>query len=204
VLVVREFAVSLVVNKSELAKILGVSKPTMGAILDRYPDFPIEQRGGLGVEWKFNPDLAKAFIIAKRAEEEAANATRSELLAQCSLPLDDVTPEEPGAPRALSAVERLQHARAMLAEDKLARERQFMVLKTDMRPHLGAVWLSLSQSLQALPAQIAARYNLPLPVVRDLKDFIATFQRDTYARLIDLLPEGTPPPEEDEGEDEAA
>lgn len=195
---------TLVVNKSELAKILGVSKPTMGAILDRYPDFPIEQRGGLGVEWRFDPELAKAFIITKRAEEEAANATRSELLAQCSLPLDDLAPEEAGAARSLSAVERLQHARAMLAEDKVARERQFMVLKTDMRAALAPVWMSLGQSLQALPAQLAARHNLPLPVVRDMKDFIASYQRDAYARLIDLLPEDHAPPEDDEGEDEAA
>ena len=195
---------TLVVNKSELAKILGVSKPTMSAILDRYPDFPIEQRGGLGVEWKFNPELCKAFVIAKRAEEEAANATRSELLAQCSLPLDDLVPEDPGTPRNLSAVERLQHARAMLAEDKLARERQFMVLKTDMRARLAPVWLTMSQQLQALPARLATRYNLPAPVLRDMKDFIAAYQRDAYAQLIDLLPEDAAPMEDEETEDEAA
>lgn len=190
------------VNKGELARILGVSKPTMSAILDRYPDFPVEQRGGLGQEWQFDPKMAKAFIAAKKAEEDEANAAKSELLAQCSLPLDELVPEAE-APKALSAVERMQHAKAMLVEDKVAKERGFLVQTTEMRMRLSPVWAALGQFLQGLPGEMGQRYNLPLDVIRDMRKRISEIQREMHAKLGDLLTEDAPPGDDDEA-DEAA
>lgn len=193
---------TVTVNKAELAKILGVSLPTMTAILARYSEFPVEQRGGLGLEWKFDPALAKAFIATKKEEEEAANSAKSDLLAQCSLPLDELVPQGE-ITRSVSPVERLQHARAMLAEDKLARERQFLVPTSDMRQRLGPVWSSLGQFLQSLPAELGQRYNLPVDVIRDMRKRISEKQRELHARLGELLAEDASLGDDDEA-DEAA
>lgn len=182
---------AVLVNKRELARILGVSLPTMTAVLERYPDFPVASRGSNGVPWQFDPELAKAFVLAKRDEERAADAAKSELLAQIALPLDE--PQRPGAEGpSLSSVERLQQARALLAEDKLARERGFLVLTTDMRQRLAPLWAELNAALQALPAELGAAYNLPLPVVRDMRRRIASAQRSIHARLVELLPDDAP------------
>lgn len=181
----------MLVNKRELARILGVSLPTMTAILDRYPDFPAANKGSNGVPWQFDPELAKAFVLAKREEERAANAAKSELLAQIALPLDEPTETVAEGP-SLSPVERLQQARALLAEDKLARERGFLIPTTEMRQRLAPVWAELGNALQALPAELGAHYNLPLPVVRDMRRRIAAAQRSIHARLLELLPEDAP------------
>ena len=184
---------TVLVNKRELAKLLGVSLPTMSALIDRYPDFPVEQRGGPGVEWKFRADVAKAFIADKKAEAEASSAARNELLAQFALPLLDTEEEADGPSPTLSAQDRLAQARALLAEDKLAKERGFLVAKSDMRARLTPVWATLGAFLQSLPADLAERHNLPGAVVRDMRARIAQQQRELHARLLDLLPADAAP-----------
>ncbi|HZL59173.1 MAG TPA: hypothetical protein VFC38_05690 [Stellaceae bacterium] len=44
----------ITVNKGELARILTCSLPTIEALINRYPDMPILQRGSNGVEWQFD------------------------------------------------------------------------------------------------------------------------------------------------------
>lgn len=189
------------VNLEEMADKLRVSLPTMRRLVKRYDDFPVVARGSNGVPWQFDPAAVIAFVQAKRAEEAAGRAERDSLLAQISLPIEElVPPEERGA----TADERLKIARAMKAEDELARDRGFLVLTTEMRPRLTEVWVSWTQFLGALPATLGRRHNLPDAVVRDMRALIAEQQRQTVQRLRDLLAPHIRASAEEEGEGDAA
>lgn len=178
-----------------MAKALRISVPTLRALIKRYDDFPVVERGAKGVPWQFDPAAVIAFVRAKREEEAAASAAKDELLAQVSLPLEEVVPPEE---RGLSASDRLKNAQAMLKEDEVARQRGFLILKTDLRIALTEAWGQLGQGLQAIPAVVGRRHNLPDAVVRDIRGLIAAQQRAIHAKLADLLQPGTPPPEEDD------
>ncbi|MGX9966078.1 hypothetical protein ACVFYP_22320 [Roseomonas sp. F4] len=189
------------VNLEQMADALRVSRPTMRELLKRYPDLPVVERGRNGVPWQFNKSEVIAFIVAKRAEEAAAGAAKDEYLAQISLPLEGViAPED----RALSAGDRLKNAQAMLKEDQVARERGFLVLKTEMRAALNEIWSPLNQALQAMPGTLARRHNLPDQVARDMRNFISTEQRELHRRLTALLGADALPPPEDVEDAQAA
>ena len=184
----------VLINKRGLARMLGVSIPTVSAILDRYPDFPVEARGKVGLEWRFNTADVQAFLAGKRAEETAtASATRDTHFAQASSRLAKA---DKGAAPVLSAQERLTYARALAAEDKLARERSQLVRVDDMRAKMGPVYSALGAFLQSVPAKWAERYNLSPEVVRDLRARISDQHRELYDSLKDLLPaDAAPPPD---------
>jgi hypothetical protein len=75
----------VLINKRGLARMLGVSIPTVSAILDRYPDFRSRREGRVGLEWQFNSADVQAFLAGKRALEAAtASATRDTHFAQVS------------------------------------------------------------------------------------------------------------------------
>lgn len=185
-------------NLDQMAEALRISLPTMRKLLRRYPELPIVSRGTNGQAWQFDPAAVIAFVREQRAAEAAANAAKDELLAQISLPLEEAVPPEE---RGLSASDRLKNAQAMLKEDEVARQRGFLVLTSEMRQRLAPAWAEMSQSLQALPATLGRRHNLPDAVVRDMRAMIAAKQREIHAKLQDLL--GAPPPPGDQ-EDAAA
>jgi phage terminase Nu1 subunit (DNA packaging protein) len=189
---------SVLINKRDLARKLGVSIPTVSAILDRYPDFPVEVRGRVGLEWQFNAADVQAFLAGKRAEEAAtAGATRDAFLAQASSRLEKA---DPGTATCGSAQERLAHARALAAEDKLARERSQLVRVEDLRIKLGPVFARIGEWMQALPADCAAHYNLSDAVVCDMRALINDELRQIYASLKDFLPTDALSPSDGEAE----
>lgn len=189
------------VNLEQMAEALRISMPTMRKLLRRYPDFPVISRGDRGVPWRFDKAAAIAFVVAQRAEEAATAAAKDELLAQISLPLEEaVAPED----RPLSASDRLKSAQAMLKEDEVARQRGFLVLTTEMRSRLVDIWSPLNAALQALPAQVGRRHNLPDAVVRDMRTLISTQQREMHRKLTELLGAFAPAPEDGDDAAEAA
>lgn len=184
------------VNLEEMASTLRVSLPTLRALIKRHDDFPVVAEGRNGVPWQLDPEAVIAFVQRKRDEDAARKAERDDLLAQFSLPVDDMLPAEE---RGVSAGERLKIAQAMLKEDEVAKQRGFLVLTSDMRMRLTDAWTPLNQFLQALPSQLGRRHNLPDAVVRDMRRMIETQQRELHRRLRDLLaPEAAPPPEDTE------
>lgn len=178
-----------------MAQALRVSVPTLRALIKRHDDFPVVERGAKGVPWQFDPAEVIAFVKRKKDEEAAAGAAKDDLLAQFSMPLEDVVPIEE---RGLSPTDRRALAQAMLKEDELAKQRGFLVLKTDLRVTLTECWAQLGQGLQAIPGIVGRRHNLPDQVVRDIRALISAQQRAIHAKLADMLQPGTPPPEEDD------
>lgn len=189
------------VNLDEMATTLRVSLPTLRAWIKRHPDFPIIAEGRNGVPWQLDPAAVIAFIKQKRDDEAASKAERDDLLAQISLPIEDLLPE---AERALTPAERLKLAQAMSKEDEVARQRGFLVLTSDMRTRLTDAWTPLAQFLTTLPGQLGRRHNLPDAVVRDMRRAIETQQRELHRRLKDLLGPGAPPPPPEDEEHAAA
>lgn len=183
----------LTCNLEEMAGRLGVSLPTMRSLIKRYSDFPVVQPGRNGVPWQFDPMAVTDYIAAKRREEAEAKQQRDELLAQVSLPLEETIPPEE---RPTNAADRLKLAQAMRAEDELAKQRGFLVARTDMRQRLEACWAPLTQEILTLPGRMGRRYNLPAPVVRDMRLTVERALRDMHERLGDLATGGTPPPPE--------
>ncbi|WP_428484896.1 hypothetical protein [Rhodopila sp.] len=109
------------VNKSEIARLLGCSLPTVNAYLVRYgEDFPVLDRGGRGRDWRFDHEAVVAFLDGKRADEAAADADRQAALQQAMLPLGhnggppmDAEPSlRPAELLALMKVRRLQREEA--------------------------------------------------------------------------------------------
>jgi phage terminase Nu1 subunit (DNA packaging protein) len=187
---------TLLVNLAEMARTLDVSLPTMRDLLVRHPDFPVVQRGGTGAIWQFDPVAVIEFMTARREEEAAAEAARSEQLAQLSFGGADLTPE---GERNFSAADRLKNANAMLKEDELRKQRGFLVQTSDMRQRLTAAWTPLTQALNALPSAIGRQHNLPEAVIRDMRRYMHGQQTQLRDRLRDLLADDVP----ETGEDDA-
>ncbi len=183
------------VNLEEMAEKLRISLPTLRKMMRRYDDFPVVAEGSNGVPWQLDPAAVIDFVQAKRDEEAAARGVRDDLLAQVSLPLEELQPE---TDRVASPAERLKIAQAMRVEDEVAKQRGFLVLTSDMRMRLTEAWTPLSQFLAGLPAQLGRRHNLPDAVVRDMRRAIEAQQRELHRKLKDLLSEDAAPPEEEE------
>ena len=82
-------AAPVLVNKAEVAGILGISLPTLAAWIARYSDFPVYERGANGREWRFDAAAVRAWELSRREAEARDEAARRDLLAQFALPLTD-------------------------------------------------------------------------------------------------------------------
>ena len=173
------------VNLETMAKILRISPPTMRKLLGRYDGFPVLADGSKGVAWQFDPAAVVAFVRAKRTEEAAAKQRSDELLAQISLPLEEVVPLEE---RGVTASDRLKVAQAILRENEVSRQRAFLVLASDMRSELARVWPVLADFLEELPHSIGRRHNLPAEVASDVRRLVGQQSDELRRRLGDLLP----------------
>jgi Phage DNA packaging protein Nu1 len=72
----------MLVNKVELAKLLGCSRPTIEAYLDRYGDeFPVVTRGRNGKSWIFNSEDVITFLAVKEADRRQTQERRQEEMA---------------------------------------------------------------------------------------------------------------------------
>lgn len=152
------------VSKRELSKHLGCSKPTIDALIDRYPEFPIVARGSNGLAWRFDLAAVTAFLQARRAEEARTEAARNEQLAeqlaQLTLPGLGPEPEE----RGYSPREKKTEIEAELLRDKLARDRGELVPAAEVSAALKAAFALLGSRLEVIVPQVAADHHLP-PVV---------------------------------------
>jgi phage terminase Nu1 subunit (DNA packaging protein) len=73
--------------KKEMAAVLGVSLHDLGRYLERWPDFPVVKRGGMGREWAFDGEAVRAFLAEKEAAARLAADERRAAMAQLTLPL---------------------------------------------------------------------------------------------------------------------
>lgn len=178
----------LILNKIELAEQLRCSRPTLDALMRRFPDFPVYRRGATGITWGFVLADVFAFLKAQKDAAARADAERAALFEQFRLPLDDLAaPEAEG----LSPQQRAALALARKREHDLALAAGQVVLASEVASADRFAWRNLGRFLDGMPAQLARFHNLPDPVVRSMRAMIdeerRKFVRDTAA---DLLAEG--------------
>ena len=169
----------LSLNKRELARVLNVSLPTITAWLDRYSDFPVFQAGTNGREYQFDPFAVRAFLDEREAEERRLADEREAQIAQLGLPLEEQTD---GAD-ALKPRDRLDHIRAIQAEDKLRVERGFLVSVPAQRQAMTSALARWNRALHAAMRQCGRDFNLPDAVVRALTDSLGETQRQFVREL---------------------
>lgn len=171
----------VLVNKAELARRLGVSLPTMSALLLRYPDFPVHRRGTNGTAYQFDINDAIEFVQAKRDAEQASKAARDELLAQLVLPIDLV--DEP--PRqAISLKDQLDAAKLREIQRKEAIANGELVLAAAIEDDYATIFATWSRRLREFISQIAREQGWPEPVRADALARLA----DLQDRLVDDTP----------------
>ncbi|WP_298214619.1 terminase small subunit [Acidocella sp.] len=173
----------LLVNKDKLAELLGCSLPTVSALIKRYAEFPVVQRGGLGVEWKFDPQAVVEFLQARRAEEESQRLERDEQLAQLRLP--SLFRDEPGGK--VSIDDQLKAARLRQIEREELKEAGFLVPTHEIRAALERMIRRYAQIQESAVQRVCAAHNLPEAVrramAREFDEARAAFVQEMMARV---------------------
>lgn len=168
----------------ELAIRLGTTRQTVTAWLDKWPDFPVHERGTNGREYKFDLAGVVTFLRARKEEEAANAAARDQALAQLTLPLDD---EKPAPAPGLSIRDQLdaQKLRKLQREDAIAEGRLVEVMP--LIDHLGTAFQALHRSLHTAVRNAAREHNLPDAVARAIDGHIAETQRAFVRALPQVL-----------------
>jgi phage terminase Nu1 subunit (DNA packaging protein) len=168
------------VNKAELADLIRCSLPTLGKLIKKYPDLPVERRGRNGEQWQFDPDAVIAFLEAKRNEAAEQASARADLLDQFRLPIDDQAPAED---RSLSPTQQLAAVKTRMLLAKEAREAGMLVPVSDVRMALTSAVSGLAQAHDGFTNRIGRRHNLPRAVMDEIaKDLSET--RTAFVRAL--------------------
>jgi len=167
---------TVLINKRELGKLLGVSLPTVSALIDRYPDLPISRRGTNGVEWQIDGNAVVAFLRDKREEEARTRSVRDELLAQLTLPLDLDDAPAPGG-TVISVKDQLDAAKL---RDVLRKEREAagkLVDAATVETEFASILANLNRELHGFlrrigrdmgwPDEVTARYEADLSALQN-------------------------------------
>ena len=174
-----------IVNRDELAQALRCSLPTVSALVKRWPDFPVIERGALGKAWRFDLHAVVDFLTARREEEEAAAAEKNELLAQLTLPIG--RRDESG--RAISIDDEIKAAKLRALQREELKENGFLVPTHEVRLALERALRRLGIALDGAIDRTARTHNLPEAVKRALErefaDARTAFVRDAAEYLTD-------------------
>lgn len=179
---------SLLVNKAELADILGISQPTLNDWLRKDPNFPVVARGSNGVEWQFEPGAVIQYR-AEVAEAEAAEARkRQEAMEQFRLPLLADAPSGGAAPGGLlTPQQELAMSRKRQLDIEMAKEARFLVQTAELRPVLHGTLTELGRHLQSLPERMGRKFGWPPDVVLEMRSAMDEAQREAVRKLRSLL-----------------
>lgn len=163
----------------EMAAVLGISVPTLRALLARYPDFPVLARGGKGVPWRFDRGAVVEFMAAREADAAAARAEREAQIAAIRLPPE--LADDPAEGDGWTAAERLKWAQSLQAETDLAIARKLVLPISHLKPVLAEEFGGLRSFVLQLPARIGRDYALPATVIRNMERITASSLRDLVA-----------------------
>lgn len=179
----------MLVNKAELADILGCSLPTLNDWIRKDPDFPVEARGSNGVEWQFDADRVIEYRRQQREAEEAEALRRREAMEQYRLPLLGADLGGSSGSGAFTPQQELALVRKRQLELEMAKEAAFLLQTVDVRQNLSIAITHLNRSLQSLPGQVGRQFGLPEATVRAMRSFVDTYQRNLVRELRDLMQE---------------
>jgi len=171
-----------IVNKAELASIIGVSLPTMESMIRKDADFPIVQRGSNGVAWQFDTDAVRQHMTAVRERELAAAEAREAELAQVVLPGLDLE-----LPASGKAADMLNAMRAQKLKIELEKQAGGLVWTHEVRQPLAIAVGELTRFLADLPTQATRGMGLPDEIVSEMENRIADAMLEFNTKLMGLL-----------------
>lgn len=177
-------------NKREMALRLRVSLPTLTAWMDRWPDFPVEQRGTNGSSYRFQPDLVFQFLGQKRDEEREANSVRDEQLQNLQLVFDDLLPpiENQRAPtKRLTPKEEIDVWKLRELKRKEAERCGQLVIASELQEQLRDAFARLSQDTRTFIRKLGRKNGWPDSSIREAEQQFEETQRASVASLLKIL-----------------
>ncbi|PYD57466.1 DNA packaging protein [Komagataeibacter xylinus] len=172
------------VNKRELANRLRISLPTLTNWLDRWPEFPVVERGRNGVSWTFHLDDVLAFLTARREEEAAKEAGRDAELMKLQMALWPEPVAQPSAQR-IPIKERLDLARLQDLQMKQAKEAGKLVNAEELQDLFTSVFGRLGRDINVFIRQLGREQSWPDAMIRQAESKLADMQRTAVQKVLD-------------------
>ncbi len=167
------------VSKSEMAKLLSCSSPTLTDLIARYADFPIVKRGSSGKAWQLDSEAVMAFLGEKQRAAAAASAERDDLLAQATIPCLSTM--------AIRPADQLALTRNKLLLRREARESGELLVASEVRDALTVAFTELRTGLAAGIRQILRDAGTPQATIRSIESKIEDLQRAFVAKTAAKL-----------------
>lgn len=171
----------VLVNKGELAGILGVTVATVSSWIAKRPDFPVYERGTQGREWRFDPAAVVAYVTAMREAERAAETARVAGMAQLGLALTD-----PGDASAAGGFS-LADLKATRLADQLRAERSFLVETSALAEALADALAMWDRRVAEMLAAAGHDLNIPADGLAAVADRLAEGRRQFTAEAARAL-----------------
>ena len=170
------------VNKRELANRLRISLPTLTSWLDRWPEFPVVERGRNGVSWTFHLDEVLAFLTDRREEEAAKEADRDAELMKLQLTLWPEPVAQPSGPR-IPIKEQLDLARLQDLQMKQAERAGKLVNAEEVQDLFTSVFGRLGRDINVFIRQLGREQSWPDVMIRQAESKLADLQRTAVQKL---------------------
>lgn len=184
----------LSVNKSQMAKELNVSLPTLTSWIDKYDDFPIISRGRNGTSYKFNPSDVFQFLDQKKQAELEKQTDRDEKLASLQLSFTNLFPdEEAPALRSHEDVKKsLDLAKLRQLHRKEAEACGLLVPANELRDELMSVLARLGTESRNFIKRLGIQNGIPREIVNhkltEYEDLQKSLINDILSRLTPREP----------------
>jgi len=168
-----------IVNATVLARdVLKCSPPTLLALMRRHRDFPIEEAGGRGRSYRFDPAKVLAFVMRK-----------------CELGFGGSVAD----PHELTPGQELSSIRAERERLKFGIESGLLMRTDDVRQVLTQALANFGKFLDRLPGMLARDHGLPADKAEATRETLDGMRR-AFAREITEVFAATPEEPEAPGE----
>lgn len=170
----------VLLNKQEMAEVLGITVPTLNAWIR--DGLPIDKEGGRAKGYQFDPDKVLAWRSGRIVEAEKERQQREETIKalQSSLDLAGADNDVPH----VSARARKEYYDAEKLRIELDRQRGFLCLTSEVLQEKARLLGVLSDRLQSLPDFLERRAQLAPELVDELQKAIDEWQRELAAELM--------------------
>ena len=193
-----EVAAAPLMTKRELANFLKTSLPTLTAWLDRWPEFPVRERGTNGRSYKFDPRDVCTFLRARQQEDADRRAERDEQLAQLLLPFGP-EPAKPSSPQPSldDQIKALKLNDLRLAQAQRARS---LVSTVEVSELLTKVFGDIGRGMRGFLGQLAREDGWPAAIRTERERRLAELQQQFVRDAAEFLRQ---PPRVMDTEDDA-
>ncbi|NHN83653.1 DNA packaging protein [Acetobacter musti] len=177
-------------NKRELARRLKVSLPTLTAWMERWPEFPVAQRGTNGSSYRFDVEAVFAFLSERRDEEAQQKAGRDEQLMALQLSFADLFPAP--APladsgRRMSPKEEIDLWKLRDLKRKEAERSGLLVVAEQVEQMFGAAFARLSRDSMSFIRRLGQQERWSDAQLRAVETRFADMQRQSVRDALALL-----------------